>query len=73
MSQIYAVVGPITTAVRLSNELARHGITSTVVHTPNANGGCSYSVLTDKSGKKLLAGLSERYKIKRIFEADSDA
>ncbi len=72
MSQIYAVIGPITTAVRLSKVLAGHGISSKVVHTPGSTGGCSYSLLTDESGKELLISLSERYKIKKIMDLDSD-
>ncbi len=73
MSQIYAVVGSITTAVRLSKELNARHIASKVVHTPDAkSSGCSYSVLTDESGKELLISLSERYKIKRILKSDSD-
>ena len=72
MSQIYAVVGPINTAVRLSKLLAKNGISSKVVHTPNSTGGCSYSILTDESGKELLISLSERYRIKKFIIPDSD-
>ncbi|MEE0944859.1 MAG: hypothetical protein UIM24_05355 [Clostridia bacterium] len=72
MSQIYAVVGPINTAVRLSKLLEKNGIYSKVVHTPNSTGGCSYSILTDESGKELLISLSERYRIKKFIIPDSD-
>lgn len=72
MSHIYAVIGPITTAVRLSKELSKHRIPSKVVHTPGNNGGCSYSVMTDESRYELLVSLSERYRIKQILKSDSD-
>lgn len=72
MSQFYAVIGPITTAVRLSRLLRQKGIQAKVVHTPNSTGGCSYSVLTDENGKKLLTSLAERYRIKNFIAADSE-
>lgn len=73
MSQIYAAVGSITTATRLSKELFARGIKNTVTHTPGSGrGGCSYSVKLDEAYRKEITELAGRYKIKKIIDPDSD-
>ncbi|MBQ7793215.1 MAG: DUF3343 domain-containing protein [Clostridia bacterium] len=72
MPQIYAEVGSITMATRLSKELSAQKIKAEVIHTPNSTSGCSYSVKTDEKYKDILTKYTARYKIKRIIKSDSD-
>lgn len=74
MSHIYAAIGSVTTAVRFSRELEKHGIRTDVIHTPakiNA-GGCSYSVRVDERYSKELLMLAEmkKYTLKKLYRIE---
>lgn len=74
MAYIYAAVGSVTTAARLSRELAKRGISASVMHTPPEldRGGCSYSVRVDEAYRSQLenAASGRRYKIRRLYMQD---
>lgn len=77
MSQfIYAAIGSVTTATRLSRELKRHGVRNAVVHTPTQinTGGCSYSVKIEPINKEILDKITEQkgYKIKKTYASDGE-
>lgn len=62
MTNMLAVIGPITTATRLEKKLSRRtNISAKIVHTPEeiSNGGCSYSI---KSGAENLPVIMETAK-----------
>lgn len=76
MSYIYAAIGSVTTATRLSRELMRRGVSADVVHTPSEinSGGCSYSVRLPAQNRDILeqTALEKRYKIRRLYGRDKE-
>ncbi|MBE7015227.1 MAG: DUF3343 domain-containing protein [Ruminococcaceae bacterium] len=69
MSEILAVVGPITTAVRLEKKLKSRGdIKARVISTPIelGGGGCSYSVIASLENEGFIRAFKGNY-VKKIY------
>ncbi len=64
---VIAVIGAVTTAVRLEKAIGRETkLTVRVLATPKAinNGGCSYSVKTKAENLPILMEVATKYKIR---------
>lgn len=76
MSDIYAAMGSVTTATRLSRELQRRGVAARVVHTPSEvnSGGCSYSVRVPYQQREALeeTAAARRFRIRRMYASDGE-
>ncbi len=66
MAYIYAAIGSITSATRLSRKLSQAGINASILHTPAAvnKGGCSYSVRVRERERGALMAAAESLGIK---------
>ena len=69
MSEILAVVGPITTAARFEKKLKSRGdLRARAISTPVelGGGGCSYSVITSLENEGFLRSFKGKY-VKKIY------
>lgn len=66
-SGLLAVIGPVTTATRLTKKLEQtYGISARTVHTPEkiGGGGCSYSVKTKAEHLPIVMQTAQSNKIR---------
>lgn len=72
MANFYAVIGSVTKASRIKKELDMRGISSHIAPTPNADSGCSYSLLLSDDDKIDAMRLFNKYRIKRFLKESGD-